>query len=130
MKKKLKEKYSKFPIIIDSTNYLKINIPNNEPVILKWENSENEESYKSYDLLFSENGQIMIIEVKSTRSKKSGSFLISGKEWELARQFQDNFFIYRVYDTLSTNPIIHIVQNPYQKWLDRIIIANPVNIKL
>jgi len=125
----LKEKYARYEVIQETYEYLELSSSNNSQIILKWENAGNSESFKSYDLILYEKNIKKFIEVKSTKSKNKSSFLISGSEWNIAKIVGENYYIYRVFDCLSINPRIVIIQNPYQKWLDGLIIANPVKLK-
>src|SRR5829696_6078049 len=52
-----------------------------------------------YDIeSFSLEGEIKYIEVKTTRGPAQTSFFISANEVEFAKQHQDNYYLYRVYD--------------------------------
>ncbi len=128
LKQKIKSENSDSRIITDTEGYLLLETPEQKQIILKWLNANGIDAKKSYDLVLFQNKVKSFIEVKSTKSRTKNSFQISGSEWAFAKQTGEHYSIFRVFDAISTSPKIVIIPNPYQKWIDGEIIANPIKI--
>lgn len=75
---------------------------------------------------------IRIVEVKSTTEKFGQSLSISGKQWEVARNYfklndGDKYWIYCVFNTGREDAEILKIKNPIQKWKEGKLLAHPVN---
>lgn len=83
-----------------------------------------------YDILsFNEDGQERFIEVKATSSKVTdANFFLTINELKTAQE-NDNYYIYMVYDILSTEPKIWIIKNPFNP-INGKIHMEPVNYKV
>lgn len=127
LKEKLKSENPNYHVVTDNSNYYSLESPDHKKIILKWLNSSNQHFKKSYDLALFQNNTKFYIEVKSTKSSKR-SFSISGAEWNLAKLKGERYIIFRVSAVRSNNPRILIIQNPYKKWIDGEISANPIKI--
>jgi hypothetical protein len=78
---------------------------------------------------------IKLIEVKTTTDSKDSPVIVSGTQWETARDFYhqnegDKYWIYCVYNAGKPNVIYTPVQNPIKQWRDGKIIADPINFIL
>ncbi|TYO88923.1 DUF3883 domain-containing protein [Desulfallas thermosapovorans] len=56
-------------------------------------------------------GRLKFIEVKATTGADE-PFEITDNEWQIARQFGQSYYIYRVYNLNSEKPMISIIENP------------------
>lgn len=85
------------------------------------------------DFLIKNGNEIVrLIEVKSTVEKFGQTLSVSGKQWEIARNYfkvndGDKYWIYCVFKAGREDAEIVKVKNPIQKWKDGKIIAHPVN---
>lgn len=68
-----------------------------------------------YDILsFNDDKSERYIEVKATRAKAgNANFFLTLNELNTAKEKQENYYIYMVYDILSANPKIWIIPNPF-----------------
>lgn len=68
-----------------------------------------------YDILsFNDDKTERYIEVKATRAKPgTANFFLTLNELNTAKEKQENYYIYMVYDIQSTNPKIWIIPNPF-----------------
>jgi hypothetical protein len=70
------------------------------------------------------------IEVKATRAKAgTANFLLTLNELNTAKEKQENYFIYMVYDILSKNPQIWIIPNPFSPE-NKDVLMKPVNYRV
>lgn len=75
---------------------------------------------------------IKIIEVKSTTNPKGSPLIVSGTQWETAREFYklddgDKYWIYCVYNVGKEYVQVEKVQNPIKQWKDGKLEAHPIN---
>lgn len=84
-----------------------------------------------YDILsFNGDKSERYIEVKATRAKPgTANFFLTFNELKTANEKQDNYYIYMVYDILSTNPKIWIISNPFSPKNENVIME-PVNYRV
>ena len=73
--------------------------------------------------------------MKSKLSYTPSSILISGTQWEWARDLYNNnngdkFKIYIVLGAGNNDASINIISNPIKEWKEGNLKANPVNIEL
>ena len=69
-------------------------------------------SYPGYDIQsFDQEGNIIYIEVKSTKSKDTGVFYISSNEYNAAKEFKSSYYIYQVTNALIDPIIFNVVDN-------------------
>lgn len=116
-------------------NYLTNKYKDVSNIEVKW---LNQNSYLGigYDFTILENGiEIEYIEVKSKLSYTPSSILISGTQWEWARDLYNNnngdkFKIYIVLGAGNNDASINIISNPIKEWKEGNLKANPVNIEL
>lgn len=70
-----------------------------------------------YDILsFRKDGSKKYIEVKSTKARFNGKnteFEITATEVNASKMYGDDYYIYRVFDVMSTSPTIKIIKSPY-----------------
>lgn len=82
-----------------------------------------------YDILsYSEDGRYRYIECKATKGS-SLDFEISANEWEKAKHYREQYYIYRINNALS-NPALTIINDPYKLWTDNSISLIPTAYKL
>jgi len=83
-----------------------------------------------YDILsFEEDESKRYIEVKATRAKVGdANFFLTINELNTAKEL-DNYFVYVVYDILSSNPKIWIIENPFNPQNSKISFT-PINFKV
>lgn len=83
-----------------------------------------------YDILsFEEDESKRYIEVKATRAKVGdANFFLTINELNTAKEL-DNYFVYVVYDILSNNPKIWIIENPFNPQNSKISFS-PINFKV
>ena len=94
------------------------------------------DSGKGYDFILRQAGkEIEYIEVKTTIENNEDLIIISGTQWEFARQLfnsgeGDKYVIYRVFNAGKSNARIMIVKNPVKLWQEGKLYAHPVNLML
>ncbi len=116
-------------------NYLTNKYKDVSNIEVKWLN-QNTYLGIGYDFTILENGiEIEYIEVKSKLSYTPSSILISGTQWEWARDLYNNnngdkFKIYIVLGAGNNDASINIISNPIKEWKEGNLKANPVNIEL
>ncbi len=84
-----------------------------------------------YDILsFNDDKTERYIEVKATRAKPgTANFFLTLNELNTAKEKQENYYIYMVYDILSPNPKIWIITNPFSP--ENInVLMEPVNYRI
>jgi len=79
--------------------------------------------------------EIEYIEVKTTVEDDEELIIISGTQWEFARQLfhkneGDKYVIYRVFDAGKSNARIVTIRNPVKLWYEGKLYAHPVNLML
>ncbi|UFK97709.1 DUF3883 domain-containing protein [Kaistella faecalis] len=86
--------------------------------------------YLGYDIQsFETNGETRYIEVKATRSKVgTANFFLSENELTKAEELK-NYYIYMVYDILSTKPKIWVIDNPFNPENDKVV-KTPVSYRV
>lgn len=86
--------------------------------------------YVGYDIQsFETNGEPRYIEVKATRSKVgTANFFLSENELTKAEELK-NYYIYMVYDILSTKPKIWVIDNPFNPENDKVV-KTPVSYRV
>lgn len=84
-----------------------------------------------YDILsFNDNKSERYIEVKATRAKPgAANFFLTFNELNTAKEKQGNYYVYMVFDILSTNPQIWIIPNPFSPENKNVIMV-PVNYRV
>jgi len=84
-----------------------------------------------YDILsFNDDESERYIEVKATRAKAgTANFFLTLNELNTAKEKQENYFIYMVYDILSKNPQIWIIPNPFSPE-NKDVLMEPVNYRV
>ena len=86
---------------------------------------------KGADFVVKKDGEeIRYVEVKSTQETGKPLY-ITGYQWETARFYDkkeegDKYWIYCVFNALEEQPVIVLIQNPFQKWKDGVLKAHPV----
>jgi len=63
------------------------------------------------------------IEVKASKTD-SDDFVITEKEWEKANTHGDNYFLYRVVNTMSDTPTAFVIRNPAAQYRDALVEKN------
>ncbi|MGM9968417.1 MAG: DUF3883 domain-containing protein [Rummeliibacillus sp.] len=82
-----------------------------------------------YDILsFELDGRPKYIDCKTSVGKNK-TFVISANEWSKAKQYREQYYIYRVIN-LNNNPDITILKNPYEKFEEKSIILAPTSYKV
>lgn len=86
--------------------------------------------YLGYDIeSFETDGSPRYIEVKATRSKiGAANFFLSANELEKAHELR-NYFIYMVYDILSTKPKVWIIDNPFNPE-NKKVVKTPISYRV
>ena len=88
------------------------------------------------DFEIRQNGIIIrLVEVKSTTNPKGSPLIVSGTQWETARDFYnlnngDIYWIYCVYNAGTEKVQVEKVQNPIKQWKEGKILADPINFIL
>src|SRR5574344_234707 len=84
-----------------------------------------------YDILsFNNDKSERYIEVKATRAKPgTANFFLTLNELNTAKEKQENYFIYMVYNILSPNPKIWIIPNPFSPENENVQME-PVNYRV
>jgi hypothetical protein len=84
-----------------------------------------------YDILsFNDDESERYIEVKATRAKAgTANFFLTLNELNTAKEKKVNYYIYMVYDILSTNPQIWIIPNPFSPE-NKDVFMEPVNYRV
>jgi hypothetical protein len=72
------------------------------------------EEFRGYDILSEGSGETRYIEVKSFEA--TGELQLTPHEWQIAQRLGDFYWVYVVEDVL-TQPRIHLIQNPGQRFL-------------
>ncbi len=86
--------------------------------------------YEGFDIKsFETNGDPRYIEVKATRSKVgTANFFLSANELSKAKSL-DNYFIYMVYDILSTTPKVWVINNPFNPENEKVV-QTPISYRV
>jgi len=85
------------------------------------------------DFEVKKNGKLVrIIEVKTTIGPKKSAVIVSGTQWEMARDIYncadgDIYWIYCVYNAGTSYVQYTPIQNPIKQWKDGKIMADPIN---
>ena len=66
-----------------------------------------------YDIKSSNSNETRFIEVKG--KSEIGDILITNNEWNKAKELENNYYLYVVYNCTTNNPTLYIVQNPANK---------------
>ena len=75
---------------------------------IKWISKEDDGT--GYDILsFDENGNEIYIEVKSTADNENAVFFISTNEINAMEKLKEKYFVYRVFNVKSKNPLVFIL---------------------
>lgn len=84
-----------------------------------------------YDILsYNEDKTERCIEVKATRAKAGeANFFLTQNEFNTAKEKQENYYIYMVFDILSHNPQIWIIPNPFSPE-NKNVLMEPVNYRV
>lgn len=84
-----------------------------------------------YDIFsFNDDKTERYIEVKATRAKAGeANFFLTQNEYNTAKEKQGNYYVYMVYDILSTNPQIWIIPNPFSP-VNENVLMEPVNYRV
>lgn len=84
-----------------------------------------------YDILsFNEDKSERYIEVKATRAKPgAANFFLTINELSTAKEKREDYYIYMVYDILSTNPKIWIIPNPFSPE-NPIVVMEPMGYRV
>lgn len=94
------------------------------------------DSGKGYDFSLKQaEKEIEYIEVKTTIEDDEELIIISGTQWEFARQLfnrseGDKYVIYRVFNAGKSNARIVMIKNPVKLWYEGKLYAHPVNLML
>lgn len=102
---------------------------------IKWLNKLKDIG-KGYDFVVINDGvEIEYIEVKSTIKSNKVLHIITGTQWEFARQLfnseeGDKYKIYAIKNVNSLNAKIIFVSNPIKLWKEGHLYAHPINIKV
>lgn len=70
------------------------------------------------DIEYIENGVKHFIEVKATKTDAKEIFQISRSEWQLAKDKQENYSIFRIYNAGTSYARPEEIRNPYKEWLE------------
>jgi hypothetical protein len=84
-----------------------------------------------YDILsFNDDKTERYIEVKATRAKPgTANFFLTLNELYTAKEKQENYYIYMVFDILSPNPKILIIPNPFSPE-NKNVLMEPINYRV
>ncbi|HON08437.1 MAG TPA: DUF3883 domain-containing protein, partial [Verrucomicrobiota bacterium] len=96
---------------------------------ITWLNEKKEEG-ESYDITITKDDTNEYVEVKTTITDKEDWFTVSNAQWQVMKEKADKFHIYRVYNAGTKNAKIIEISNPYEKWNNGEIIADPIRIKI
>lgn len=95
--------------------------------------NDNQQKGIGCDFLIRKNGDnIRIVEVKTTVEEFGQALIISGTQWEVARNLYnsedgDKYWIYCVFNAGKENSEIIKIENPIQKWKNGQLFAHPIN---
>ncbi|MBF8962949.1 DUF3883 domain-containing protein [Pontibacter sp. FD36] len=88
---------------------------------------------RGYDFIVKENGEIIrYVEVKTSVGSITQKHIISGTQWESARQLHDNgegdlYWVYCIFNAGKPTKHTKIIKNPIKLWHEGKIIADPIN---
>lgn len=82
------------------------------------------------DIEYIENDEKYYIEVKSTKTDAKEIIQISGSEWELAKNEQENYSIFRIYNAGTNEASPVEIRNPYKEWLDGNLSVQSITIRI
>ena len=115
----LQETDTGFNILVD--NQIKVEV--------KWLNK-----YGDYgigrDIDYIENGKEYFVEVKATKSNSKEVLQISRNEWQLAKDKQENYSIYRIYNSGTKQARAEEIHNPYKEWLQGKLSVQSLTIRI
>jgi hypothetical protein len=68
--------------------------------------------------------------VKSTKTATKEIFQISRSEWELAKNEQENYSIFRIYNAGTNEASPKEIRNPYKEWLEGNLSVQSITIRI
>lgn len=69
----------------------------------------------SYDVDENKNIHQIYIEVKTTTNKKDTYFFVSNNELNKSKQYKENYYVFRIYDSSSNNPKYYLANGELEK---------------
>jgi hypothetical protein len=75
-------------------------------------------------------GDLVAVEVKSSQLSSMSELEITANEWEAADKLGDNYWLYLVADCLGKTPTIERIQNPYKKYMEKNLYAEPSRFRI
>jgi len=133
--KQIKEKYEKNGFKIkDETEFSFIALKNEELLTVTHHN-DDKKNQPGYDISIKLGEEILeYIEVKSSE-KETDEFDVSGIQWEFSKTLANRgegqkYYLYFVTNAGTTQAKTRPLCNPYQKWLDGSIEADPIRVKI
>lgn len=116
---KLQETNTGFNILVD--NQIKVEV--------NWLNKYEDKGIGK-DIEYNENGEEYFIEVKATKTDAKEIFQISRSEWQLAKDKQENYSIYRIYNAGTNQARAEEIRNPYKEWLEEKLSVQSLTIRI
>jgi len=129
---KLREKFlGKYPNckLQETESGFYISVDNQIKVEVNWLNKFGEHGI-GRDIEYIENGVKHFIEVKATKTDSKEIFQISRSEWQLAKDEQENYSIFRIYNAGTSYARPEEIRNPYKKWLDGSLSVQSLTIRI
>jgi len=133
--KQIKEKYEKNGYKIkDETEFSFFAIKSDE-ILTVIHHNDDKKNQPGYDISIKYGDETLeYIEVKSSE-KETDEFDISGIQWEFSKTLAirgegQKYYLYFVTNAGTTQAKIRLLCNPYQKWLDGSIGADPIRVKV
>lgn len=114
----LKEKYSSLSKYEESENLFIIKDTKDEVVIKLELLNLNGKEAASRDIELTENGKLILIEVKSTTDDYLNNFKVTNSQWKAMKKEKDSYWLFRVFGVGKSNCRIEKIVNPYQQIID------------
>ncbi len=95
---------------------------------LRWVSKDGEKP--GWDIEFYNHNHQVAVEVKGTSGKRFKTLEITSNEWSAAEKKREHYNLYLVADCLSSEPLIHIINNPYKLYLEKKISIYPTNYRM
>ena len=128
LKEKFLGKYTNCKLLETDTGF-NILVNNQIKVEVKWLNKHIDNGI-GRDIEYVENGEEFFVEVKATKTDAKEIFQISRSEWQLAKDKQENYSIYRVYNAGTKQARAEEISNPYKEWLEEKLLVQSLTIKI
>lgn len=83
-----------------------------------------------WDIEYYNQGAEIAVEVKGTSGKRFRNLEITAGEWKAAEDKRENYNLYLVADCLGEKPMVQVISNPYELYLNKKISLMPTGYRM